>query len=328
VPSHEGQLDTFITSGMAREAVDAIPHLPQGKGLLGAIFHERKSIRIPRISGDSRSVGFPANHPPMEPFLGVPVVVGNEVLGNLYFTNKLDGDEFTDNDQYVVELLAAHAGIAIQNARLYEQVGRLAIVEERNRIGMDLHDGVIQSIFAVGLTLESTKLAFQHSQEEADQLLEHAITGLNDTIRDIRNYILDLRPHRFRGDLESGLGRLVREFQANTMVPVQVQGQLDFTAELPPDMARAIFLTTQEALANIARHAKADSVVIAIDVQDGRFIMNIRDDGQGFNLRDRNYSIGHGLSNMRTRAEDLNGVYKIASQPGEGTVITLELPLA
>lgn len=327
VPNNHGYLDAFIDSGMDSEVASNIPHLPKGLGLLGAIIKERKTIRVPRISDDPRSVGFPEGHPPMEPFLGVPVIAGRETLGNLYLTNKIGADEFTQADEDLVELLAAHAAIAIQNARLYEQVGRLAIVEERTRIGMDLHDGIIQSIFAVGLTLESTKLSMNENLEDANYLLSHAIEALNGTIRDIRNFILDLRPHRFQGNLEQGLGRLVREFQANAMVAVSFSTHQDHLAKIPAHIARSLFLTTQESLANIARHAKAEQVLINIDVQEGNVILLVSDDGQGFDMNAKNYSVGHGLSNMRARAEDLDGSFRIQSSPGEGTKLKIVFPL-
>ena len=327
VPNNEGFLETFIHSGIKPEKVAEIPHLPKGMGLLGAIIHERKTIRIPRIKDDPRSVGFPAAHPPMDPFLGVPVRAGREILGNLYLTNKLSADEFTQVDQDLVELLASHAAVAIQNARLYEQVGRLAIVEERTRIGMDLHDGIIQSIFAVGLTLESAKLSLHSNQEDADNLLSHAIEGLNATIRDIRNFILDLRPHRFQGNLEQGLGRLVREFQANTMVAVSFSAEKEALTIVPAPVARSLFLTTQEALANIARHAKAQQVLINIEMQKGSIVLRVSDDGYGFDMASKSYSVGHGLSNMRARAEDLNGSFKIESVPGQGTTVNLRFPV-
>ncbi|WP_420644391.1 GAF domain-containing sensor histidine kinase [Candidatus Leptofilum sp.] len=327
VPNSHGYLDTFVDSGMDQEVSTEIPHLPKGLGLLGAIIKERKTIRVPRISDDPRSVGFPEGHPPMVPFLGVPVIAGGETLGNLYLTNKIGADEFTQTDEDLVELLAAHAAVAIQNARLYEQVGRLAIVEERTRIGMDLHDGIIQSIFAVGLTLESTKLSMHTNPDDADNLLSHAIEALNTTIRDIRNFILDLRPHRFQGNLEQGLGRLVREFQANTMVAVSLSAQQDDLTQVSASVARSLFLTTQEALANIARHANAEQVLINIDVQDGNVILRIIDDGRGFDMASKNYSVGHGLSNMRARAEDMNGTFKIQSTPGNGTRLKIAFPL-
>ena len=327
VPNNQGFLETFIDSGIPEEEGAMIPHLPKGHGLLGVIIKERKTIRIPRISDDPRSVGFPAGHPPMVPFLGVPVMAGGEVVGNLYLTNKMGADEFTQVDQDLVELLAAHAAVAIQNARLYEQVGRLAIVEERTRIGMDLHDGIIQSIYAVGLTLESTKLSLHNHPEDADNLLSHASERLNATIRDIRNFILDLRPHRFQGNLEQGLGRLVREFQANTMVAVSLSAQQEALTVLSASVARSLFLTTQEALANIARHARAKQVIISIEQQEKNIVLRISDDGRGFDMASKSYSIGHGLANMLARAKDLNGTFQIDSAPGQGTAIKLEVPI-
>ncbi|MGD2050129.1 MAG: GAF domain-containing protein, partial [Chloroflexota bacterium] len=190
VPDSEGHLEKFVTSGITPEVEAKIPHRPRGLGLLGAIVREGRSIRLPSITDDPRSVGFPPGHPPMTSFLGVPIIAGQEVLGNLYLTDK-QGDpsdgrkdviEFTAADQKLVELLAAHAAVAIQNARLYEQVGRLAIVEERSRIGMDLHDGVIQSIYAVGLTLESARLLLPDDPVEANHIILQAISGLNDAI--------------------------------------------------------------------------------------------------------------------------------------------------
>jgi len=327
VPNADGQLETFVHSGMPTALAEKIPSLPQGHGLLGALIDEEQSIRIPRIGDDPRSVGFPKHHPPMESFLGVPVLAGEQALGNLYLTNKLDANEFSEADQELVEMLASHVAVAIQNARLYEQVGRLAIVDERARIGMDLHDGVIQSIYAVGLILESTRLEIQKSNvEPADKLLAHAIGGLNDTIRDIRNFILDLRPHRFSGNLDQGLSRLVREFQANTMVPVNLVMPKWVGGSLSTPVVRAVFLTAQEALANVARHAKATEVQVQARRVSKGVELSIADNGKGFNPDSMSHAVGHGLANMRARAEELNGSYEIESTPGKGTKITLVFP--
>lgn len=324
IPDYDGRLSRFIFSGMTREEAAAMPHLPRGLGLLGAIIHAKSTIRVPDISEHPSSIGFPPGHPKMTSFLGVPIRGVGESLGNLYLTDKIGADEFTAGDQRLVEMLAAHAAIAIQNAQLYEQVERLAILEERTRIGMDLHDGVIQSIYAVGLTLESTRLVLPPGADESAQLLDLAIEGLNDAIRDIRNFILDLRPRRFRGDLKEGLAQLVREFQANTMVPVTltIAPQLE---DLSSSLARALFLTTQEALANVARHAKASHVELSLLRTDAYLVLTIRDNGQGFNTDDRSRQVGHGLSNMQARAESLGGTFRLQSAPGEGTEITLRI---
>jgi len=320
-----GNVHRFVVSGMEREDIKKIAHWPQGKGLLGAVIHGQQPVRVMHIEEDPRSVGVPGGHPVMNGFLGVPIIAAGEALGNLYLTDKI-GDEFNDADQRLIEMLAAHAAVAIQNARLYSQVERLAILEERTRIGMDLHDGVIQSIYAVGLTLESTRLALPGGAEEVSALLDTAIEGLNDAIRDIRNFILDLRPRRFAGDVQQGLAQLVREFQANTMVPVSssVPERLE---DLPLPQGRAIFLTTQEALANIARHARATKVDIALHYSTDRVMLSIKDNGRGFDTGNESLRVGHGLANMQARAESLHGAFSIHSSLGNGTEVTLDLPL-
>jgi signal transduction histidine kinase len=294
---------------------------------LGAIIREQRPIRLGHISDDPRSVGFPPGHPPMDSFLGIPILAGDQPVGNLYFTNKQGAAEFTVEDEQLVILFASHAAVAIQNARLYEQVGRLAVLEERTRIGMDLHDGIIQSIYAVGLTLESTRLVLAEDLQEADQLLEVAIAGLNDAIRDIRNFILDLRPQRFAGDLSEALARLQREFQANTAVPVILNATPEAVQGLPTAVSRALFLTSQEALANIARHARATQVQLTIERLEAAVRLTIADNGRGFDAATQAQATGHGLANMRTRAEELRGSFNIESFPGAGTTVELILPV-
>jgi signal transduction histidine kinase len=321
-----GNLHRFVTSGIDPERAKKIAHWPHGRGVLGAVVREGKPIRLHQVADDPRSVGVPPAHPPMGSFLGVPIVGAGETIGNLYLANKRGDEDFDEADQKLIEMLAAHAAVAIQNARLYAQVERLAVLEERTRIGMDLHDGVIQSIYAVGLTLESTRLALPDGSEEVTKLLDTAVEGLNDAIRDIRNFILDLRPRRFAGEVHVGLAQLVREFQANTMIPVtlSIPEHLD---DLPLSHGRAIFLTTQEGLANIARHARATEVTIALSRTPHQVSLSIRDNGRGFDLTNEKLRVGHGLANMQARAESLRGAFKLESVPGQGAVINLELPL-
>ena len=326
VPDQDGRLRRFLFSGITREKASDIAHPPLGEGLLGIIVEKQQSIRVKRIPDDPRAIDFPAGHPNMTSFLGVPIVGAGEPLGNLYLTDKIGADEFSEADQKLLEMLAAHAAIAIQNAHLYEQVERLAVLEERARIGMDLHDGVIQSIYAVGLTLESARLSLPERSDEQALLLDTAVEGLNNAIRDIRNFILDLRPRRFSGDLSQGLARLVREFQANTMIPVAmtVSQQLD---DLPTSVARAIFLTTQESMANIARHARAENVTLTLVRRTSTVMLVIKDDGLGFDPQDDSRQVGHGLNNMQARSEGLGGTFHIRSGRGQGTSITMRIPL-
>jgi signal transduction histidine kinase len=321
------ELERFVFSGISQVEAGKIGHLPTGRGLLGVVLDEKGPLRVARISEHPLSVGFPPNHPPMARFLGLPIAAGEQVLGNLYLTDKTDGTEFSESDAEFVGMFATHAGVAIQNARLYEEVGRLAIVDERSRIGMDLHDGVIQSIYAVGLNLETIHLLMDQDPAKAQELISQAIAGLNDAIRDIRNFILDLRPRRFQGDLAGGLAQLVREFQANTMVKVDVQVSDQLPGSLPPSVSLAIFLTAQEALANIARHARASKVRLELEDSEKAVTLSVVDDGQGFDVRLQHQMMGHGLANMRARAEELHGSFDVSSVPGTGTSITLAFPL-
>src|SRR6476661_5178720 len=164
----DDRIERFITSGMTPHERAAIGPLPRGRGLLGLIIREQRSYRIPNIAAHSDSSGFPANHPPMTSFLGVPVTSRGRSVGNFYLTNKTGAAEFTPTDQRLVELFALHAGIAIENARLHQQVAGYAIVQERDRIGRDLHDGIIQSLYAVSLSLEDVPELMVSSQGEAE----------------------------------------------------------------------------------------------------------------------------------------------------------------
>jgi signal transduction histidine kinase len=325
--SSEGELETFVYSGLTPEEAKDIGPFPEGLGLLGAVLNSSKPIRVSDVSQDERAHSLPDGHPSLTNFLGVPITTGDQVQGNLYLTNKMTGEEFTEADEQLITIYASHAAIAIKNARLFEEVGRLAIIEERSRIGMDLHDGVIQSIYAVGLTLESAHMILEDTPEEARELLNQGIAGLNEAIRDIRNFILDLRPRRFGGDLQAGLARLVREFQANAMIEVDVVRPGELKDSIPPDVSQAVFLTAQEALANIARHARATSVELELNRDAHSIWLNVSDDGQGFDIQQKDQTVGHGLANMRARAEELGGSFAVESVIEQGTSIRLRLPL-
>src|ERR1035437_2662991 len=211
-------IERFITSGISRADREKIGPTPHGHGLLGVIAHETHPVRVHDIAVDTRRYGFPPNHPAMHSLLGVPIGAKGRSIGRLYLTNKLPHGDFTADDERLVEMFALHAGIAIENARLHEQVQRLAIVEERERIGRDLHDGIIQSIYAVGLSLEDVPDLMTEEPEEATARVERAIDSLDQSIRDIRNFIFGLRPELLeQAGLVGGLAALADEFRVNSM---------------------------------------------------------------------------------------------------------------
>src|SRR5512145_2508195 len=221
----DGKLLKFITVGMTDDEIKHMPHPPVGRGLIGELMNTETPLRVPVIRNHPRSSGFPASHPHMTSFLGVPIRAANVQLGQIYLTEKIGAPVFTADDEKIIQMLAAYAAAAIQNARLHENTHRLAVLEERERIGMDLHDGIIQSIYGVGLSLESALHSFEEDPKDAKARVQHSIESLNQAIRDLRAYILDLRPRQMGTEgLLSGLNRLITEFRANTLAKVQISG--------------------------------------------------------------------------------------------------------
>lgn len=321
-----GGLKQFITVGISEEEIKKMEHPPVGRGLLGELMDTEFPLRVPVIQNHPKSVGFPAHHPPMVPFLGVPIRAGDRQLGQIYLTNKAGGPEFDENDEMIIQMLAAYAATAITNARLYENTARLAIFEERDRIAMDLHDGIIQSIYGVGLALDSAQLTIDEDPRTAKEKIHHSIDELNHTIRDIRTYILDLKPRQLGNDgLLSGIKRLIAEYRANTFSEVTCTCP-DEMKDPPQALSLALFHICQEALANVAKHAKAKNVQISLWTTDERALLEIKDDGKGFDLENMKKSIGHGLANMQTRAQTAGGDIDISSAIGEGTTLLVWVP--
>jgi signal transduction histidine kinase len=502
VLNENGELEQFIPIGLTEMEIQKMPHPPIGRGLIGALMRGNQSIRIPEISIDKRSSGFPENHPDMHSFLGVPIRLGEQNLGQIYLTDKKDAPEFSEDDQMLIEMLASYAAVAISNARMYKvltkrdhmltrrnenmallnelastlslstdvdqildkavsqvmdylrlEVGevylvqedqrmlslvlhrgdqvtslwkrtefklgegyvgvtakdgqvrllnlpsddndelndqvrenhffqvaclplssrsgvngvlcvgtsnpqpldevamqflaaisswvgtaienvhlnlqgrRLAILEERERIGMDLHDGIIQSIYAVGLTLEHARLLMGEDVEQAQKRIAQSIDDLNCAIRDIRSYILDLRPRQLHDEsLPRGIQRLVNEMRSNSLMQVNLYGPPEEDFNLSETKAKAIFHICQEALANIARHAQARSVNVTLWKSPDRILLEVIDDGRGFDFESTRKTIGHGLANMQSRARSVGGDVELTTEPGEGTTVLVWIP--
>lgn len=320
-----GLILQFVTSGITDEERKAIGDLPRGHGLLGLIIRENRSYRIPDIAAHTESYGFPPNHPSMGSFLGVPATVRGKVVGRLYLTNKRGAAEFSADDQALVETFAQHAAIAIDNARLHGQVQRLAVVDERDRISRELHDSIIQSIYAVTLSLEDVPELVRTDPAEAGERADEAIDALQGVIRDIRNFIFGLRPLLVdAGGLIDGLRTLADELRRNTATEVEIAG--DEPEGLSMEIMAELLAIAREALANVARHAGAAHVSVGLSASDNTFRLEIADDGRGLKLGAVAASGHHGLANMRKRAEVLGGTFDIRSGEGEGTHIVVVIP--
>jgi len=502
IPDEQGGLERFVTAGMAPEDVRRIPHPPEGRGLIGLLLKERRTLRLEDLGAHPSSVGFPAHHPPMRTFLGVPIVSMDVGIGQIYVTEKRGGQAFDDEDEKLGEMLAAYAAVAIDNARhyillqtkerelersneelailnsvaaaggttlelngllekavevialhfraqsgevfldedrngefplvlrrgtrptsiwksdrfrigegvlgrlaarhellvtnkaqaesaglsadladdrcqsviclplvskdqvlgmltlatderwdfeprqrqLFQALGltigeavenalllrkaqRLAVLEERERIGMDLHDGIIQSIYAVGLTLEDGMLSLDENPALVRDRLDKAIGGLNSVIRDIRAYILDMKPQRIAYDnFSEGLRQLAREFRAQTLAHVDLHISDGAVGALSQHSTNALYHIAQEALANVAKHARATRVTISFSKEDEWYGLVVEDNGRGFSPEAEKRILGHGLTNIEERARASGGEATIVSEKGKGTRVLVRIP--
>jgi signal transduction histidine kinase len=322
VRNPDGSIAEFITSGIADEARERIGDPPIGIGLLGAIINDSTALRLAHLTADSRAAGFPPHHPPMQSLLGVPVVWKGITIGNLYLTDKVHGDAFSEDDEEMLRIFAAHAAVAVENARMQGELRALAVLRERERIGMDLHDGIIQSIYAVGLGLESVAEDISDEPRLAREGLETAIEHLNGVIRDVRSYIFELRPARLTEDLGASLANLVEDFRVNSLIEAAAQIAEPLPA-LSETQRLGLFHVAKEALVNARKHANATSVNLSLDAIDGMIQMHVRDNGRGFDLSPGLSAEHRGLLNMASRAREAGGTLSVESTPGSGTTVTM-----
>ncbi|MEJ7803128.1 MAG: GAF domain-containing sensor histidine kinase [Candidatus Limnocylindria bacterium] len=328
IVNSDGTIERFITSGISDEDRERIGDLPHGRGLLGLIIRENRTYRIPDMGSHPERYGFPPHHPEMHSFLGMPITASGAVVGRLYLTNKLDAAEFSAEDQSLVEMFALHAGIAIENARLHDQVRRLAIVDERDRISRDLHDSVIQAIYGQTLALDDVPELIGEDPDEATRRVDEAIDALHAVIRDIRNFIFGLRPVLLEsGSLTDGLRHLATELHRNGGVEVSVSIADDAEVDLMPiEVVAELLAVTREALSNIARHASATHASVVLTSTSDEFRLELGDNGRGFDAARVPERGHHGLANMRARSETLGGAFDIQSSADAGTRIIISLP--
>lgn len=319
-------IERFITSGITNEQRRLLGAPPQGHGLLGLIIAEGRSLRVPEIAAHPASYGFPPNHPQMRSLLGVPVRLKNRTIGNLYLTDKLTVADFSEDDQRLVELFALHAGIAMENARLHEAVQHLAVVDERERIGKDLHDGIIQTLYAISLSLEDVPDLMDGDRAEASARVDRAIDTLNGAIADLRQFVVGLRPELVdTTDFSGLLVALAEQVRQEHVVDVDLElphGRV----ELAPHARGELLHIAREALSNIVRHAHASTAKVSLRHEGAELRLELSDDGAGFDATVVAPSGHLGLTNMRDRASALGGTLEVESAAG-GTTIIVRVPV-
>ncbi len=314
-------LDQFLTVGLTHEEERAIGARPTGRGVLGTLIADDKPLRLANLASSPDSYGFPAHHPNMTSFLGVPVRVHGEVYGILYLTNKTTAPEFSEDDEELVLALAMAAGIAIENARLHGIVRDRALTEDRDRIARDLHDSVIQRLFAIGLSLQGTARLVE--RPEAVMRIGEAIDKLDETIRQLRKAIFDIELTISKEGLHPKVLDLVHELRPVLGLLPQCSFSGPVDTDVSDELTEEVLAVLREALTNVGKHARASQVVITI-AAGAELRVVVADDGIG--LGDAS-AASLGLKNLRQRAERLGGSVELGTSREGGTRLTWHVPL-
>lgn len=328
VPDGEGGFAQFLASGFTEKQWDAIGELPRQHGLLGVMLKSPEPFRTADIMEDTRFEGWPDAHPNMHSLLGVPIVSHGEVVGAFYITDKKGARkaQFNDQDQRLIEMLAPHAAVAIENARLFERSRELSVVEERNRLARELHDVVNQTLFSIALTAEAAALLVDMEPERAKREIETVRELARSAMEEMRSLIFELRPAELSSD------GLVATLRKHVDVLRRVHGceielEVDGERRLDPSLERELFRIAQEALGNALKHSGADRVTVRVGMPVGQVELVVTDDGGGFDPEGAQARRRLGLVSMRERAEAIGGKLGIASLPGSGTTVSLEVTL-
>ena len=317
-------LSQFITVGLDEHHRKLIGELPKGHGILGLLILDPKPLRLPDLTEHPDSFGFPLNHPHMRGFLGVPLFVRGEVYGNLYLTDKEDGDGFSDIDEELAVSLAAAAAVTIDNARLHDQIKVHSLLADRERIAHDLHDTVIQRLFATGMAMQGTGRLTQRD-DVAERIQQH-IDDIDETIRHIRSVIFELDAPRVPGNsLRRDLLDVIAEaarglgFDPST----HLEGPIDL--QVPPEVGVHMLAVLREALSNVARHANARKVDVRV-LLGNELVLEVQDDGVG--LPAEAPAAGSGIRNITTRATTLGGSAVLQAAHPRGTLLRWSVPLS
>jgi signal transduction histidine kinase len=315
-------LERFITVGLSEAEETLIGDRPTGRGVLGLLITEPAPLRLDHLEEHPGRYGFPPGHPPMTSFLGVPVRVRDEVYGNLYLTDKEGATSFTDEDEALAEALALAAGIAIENTRLHDRVRVVSVLDDRDRIARDLHDRVIQRIYAVGMSLQGAVRLPE--REQVVERVSRAIDELDDTITQIRSTIFELGDAALPGGLRQAILHLSEELERTlgSRPEVRFEGTVDNA--VPRQVGDHVLAVVREGLTNAGKHSGASSYVVTLAVTD-RLVLWIEDDGAGIELPLARPGLG--LVNIRERAEKLDGSFEIHPAPGGGTRLVWSVPL-
>ncbi|MDF5754883.1 GAF domain-containing sensor histidine kinase [Spongiactinospora sp. TRM90649] len=331
VPDDQGAFAEFVAEGLTDEEWAAIGPTPRQHGMLGAMLRDGVPARLPDIRRDPRFEWWPRAHPVLKDFIGVPIRDADEVLGIIFLSNKRTPGGFTQADQELLTLFAAHAAIALTNARLYERSRELAMVEERTRVARELHDAVTQKLFSLRLTAQAAGALLAEHPERAAVQIDQVQRLAGEALAELRAVIVELRPAELD---RHGLAETLRKHVSllDHLHPAEVRFEWvdeacdDDSAAAEPAVEVAVLRVAQEALHNALRHARAARVTVRLTESCGTLVLDVCDDGDGFDVESApGRGQGLGLASMQERAQAVGGTVDIRSRPDAGTTVRMEV---
>ena len=320
-----------MVDGISERWRKAIGPLPRQHGMLGVVLREGQPLRLADIRADPRfEGGWPSAHPDLEDILGVPIKDGDRVLGFIFAANKASGGGFTARDEEVLALFAAHAAIALTNARLYEQARQLSVLEERGRLARDLHDAVSQKLFSIRVKARAASVLAGRdpASGDADRAaaeMESVAALAGDAQAELRAVIDGLAPPEIS---EGGLAGSLRRYAllAGKAHGVRVRFAADDLPPLGADREAALYRAAQEALHNALRHSGAAEVAMSVCAAARKVTLEVSDQGKGF--VPELAAGGRGLPSLRERAAGAGATLTVRSAPGQGTTVRLVMPVS
>ena len=324
VPDDTGGFAEFLVAGLTAREQAAIGPLPRQHGLLGVMLREGEPLRLADIRADPRFWGWPAAHPELTDVLGVPIRDREHVLGFIFAAGKTEPGGFTERDEQLVGLFAAHAAIALTNARLYERGRELSVLQERARLARDLHDAVSQKLFSVRAKARAAAVLVERDPARAIEEIDSVATLAGQAHAELRAVIDGLAPP----DLAAGgLAGSIRGYAvlAGRTHGADVAVQAGELPALDPRQETALYRTAQEAIGNALRHSGSQQIDVCLYRRRQAVVLEVSDRGAGFDPRGT--PAGLGLASMRERAASVGGRLSIAAAPGAGTRVRLSVPV-
>jgi len=319
----EGRVSRFVYTGIDDGDARRLGDPPIGRGLLGDLASHDRPLRLDNLREHASYTGWPAGHPEMGPLLGVPVRAGGRAIGSFYMTRADGSAPFTEADELSAAVLALQAAVGVSTALARERTGRVFLLEERERIAHDLHDGTIQSLYALGLEFDSLRASTE--DPDVEEALSFGVDRINALIAEIREYItmLEAEAPSSQPELARDLAFVIRQ-----LVPAGIDTVVNITAaalqEIGTREAEDLLYVAREALSNAIRHGRASKIAVDLRQTPDETALTVQDNGVGFDQA--NAHTGLGTITMRTRAERLGGTVTVLGIPGMGTTVRVSIP--